>query len=288
MPITIASGWLIVLYLATAALTGLLLNWHYLPTTAHAHTCVVDLQSGAAGRFLRSSHFFSSHFALGLCVLHLVSALILRPVEAEATFETRRWLSGLVGCAILVALGFSGRVLPWDDHGGVSLLVAEGFFRLGDLSPVATILGPEQTGHQLQRLLLLHAGGIAALAVCGAWHIDLRDRLAALMRASTLTRVVIISVAGVGLLAVVAALVPAPLGPPFVDGPSAHVGAEWYLRWVQTLSLRSALAAQAVVVTIVGLGLVTPVLARRLGERALRFVWLVVLAGLAAASFFSR
>jgi hypothetical protein len=276
---TILSGWLILLCVAAAALSGLLLGWHYVPTAAHAYSSVVDLEAASlAGRALRSLHLYSCHFSVALTAIHLLLALVSKLQEP---LEARRWISGVVATVLLVALGFSGIILPYDEHGGLALVVADGLLRLGEARPVAALLGGAAEHHQLQRVLLLHVGATALLAASLAWHVDLRARLAAW--AQELRGTLLAAGLTAGTLLVVALVARAPLGAPFVDAAPTVGVAPWYLRWLQQLSLRGDHVAQIALLVLLAAALATPALTRAIGERGPRLFWLVTLVAAAAA-----
>jgi len=293
-----ASGWLILLFLGTAVLSGLLVGWSYIPTPELAHPSIVDLESATlAGRTLRSLHFFSSHLCLAITLVHLLSVLMqpywsrpLRRAAGPTGLSSRaqpftRWISGLLCLVLLIALAFTGKVLPWDQHGGASLVVAEGL--------LATPVLGTATALKLHRVWLLHLSGTGLLLICLLAHVPLRARLSSWIRTPNKKTVAIIAGGALVAALVFSVLVSAPLGQPF-SGRIEHgeVSAEWYLRWLQGLAVGSTDLARLVLLALLGLGLATPALQRRLGTRGSRFgdwgirgMWLTVAAALSVISF---
>jgi len=289
--LVVLSGWLILLCLALILLSGLLLGWSYVPTAAQAHASVVDLESTSAlGRAARAVHLIATHAAIALCLLHLL-LVVARSSFGDDTSPNDRsdpdrragWISGLLALGALLALAFGGRILPWDEHGGVSLVLAESFFAVGAANPVAALLGEGPL--RLQRLWMIHLVGSTLLVLCVVIHAPVRRRLAAWWSADDPWRPAARALAALTALLLTAALVHAPLGPPFrLEEVAAGVAAQWYLRWLQVLSVSSTGLAQVALVLLCALGLATPVLARLLGRGRLRAVWLVLLAGLVVIS----
>ena len=116
------TGWLALLCVPVALLSGGLLGWFYLPDPFTAHGSLVELESVVpGGPFLRSLHSLSSHVALVVALLHFVAVLL----RSDGTrHRSGSWSTGLWALALLGALGFSGRALPWDQHAGLSLQMA--------------------------------------------------------------------------------------------------------------------------------------------------------------------
>lgn len=274
------TGWLILLSLALAALSGLVLAVSYLPVPTLAHESVVDLEStGLVGAAARALHFLSSHGCLALTLLHAVIALVAR---LDPPAPQRSWTSGLLALVLLVGLAFSGRVLPWDQHGGLSLVIAEAFFRVGDLSPVAALLG--KAALRLQRLWLLHLLGTGLLVLCLAFHVPFRRRLASWRRSGPPRRAALLALGLVSGVLALSLLVTAPLGQPFDGRAAVEASAEWYLRWLQVLSVRSNSLARLVLAGLVAFGLLTPRLDRSLGWRGVRATWLTILVALSVVT----
>ena len=273
------TGWLGLLALVLAVLSGLLLSWHYRPDAAAAHASVIDLESATVtGATMRSLHWYATHLALAALLLHLSCALVFgrRSTSTREWFPTR-WLSGLSGLALVVLLAYSGRALPWDAHGATSVVVARAFLTVGETRLLDAVLG--RGAAVLPRLWLLHLALTGLLLAPILVHVPLRGALPALERRTLL-------VAGVAFVAlvVIALLVRAPLGPPADPLAAPAAEAQWYLRWLQWLALRSPAIARLALLVVLVLGVATPALGRRLGGRRLRLTWLATLAILVVLS----
>jgi hypothetical protein len=281
---TTTSGWLILLCLAASGISGGALSWFFVPALHLAHVSVVDLESTVTlGRFLRSLHYFSTQGALGLGLLHLAAVLSAR----RCSIVPRTWISGALVALLVLGLAFSGKVLPWDLHGGVSLVVARSFLGWGDRDLLGILLGPPGGDLVLQRVFLLHLALCGGLVPCLLYHVPLRARIAAWIRADGLPRGMLLIVALLlgGLLCMSVAR-SAPLGQPFSEENMAGsvVTAEWYLRWLQYLSLHSTALARVAVVALVAVALGSPLLGRLIGDRRIRLSWVCLLAAGVAVS----
>jgi len=329
---TTLAGWVALLCLPVALLSGAVVGWFYVPDPAAAHATLVELESVVpGGAWLRSLHAISSHAALGLGLLHLLGGVLRRERRATSDEDpvvpasSRAWSTGLVALAVLGLLAFTGRALPWDQHAGLSLQMADRFLRAGDLQPVRWLLGPMGGPLLLQRVWLLHLGLAVALALALAGHGSLRARLREWTAAPrTGRRAIAVTVGALGLLVGAGLVHRPPLGhpassslvtpletsletsldsaPALLDGAerstatgaerstsagverSASTGAEWYLRWLQFLSVRAGAAAPLALGLLALVVAFTPLLHRKLGPRGLRLIWAGVLSTLTVLS----
>jgi hypothetical protein len=272
------TGWLALLCIPVALLSGALLGWFYLPDPASAHGSLVELESVVPfGALLRSLHSVSSHGALGTALLHF--AAVLRQDGARDRSTT--WTTGVWALALLGALAFSGRALPWDQHAGLSLQMADRFLRAGEVRPLSLLFGPLDGPLLLERVWLLHLGLTVGLAALLLWHLPLRTRLREWSAdARARRRALAVGGGGLALLLVAGLVFRAPLGLPFAADAEqlARPSAEWYLRWIQLLSLRAGPAALITLGVLVAAAIGTPLVHRRLGPRRLRFLWAGLLA----------
>ena len=275
MPFSKLFGWIALLYAATAAFTGALVAWHYVPSLDLAQASLFDLHETVRfGGTLRSVHHWSGHLSLIFALLHFAFAL-----RWKRDTEPRRatWVTGLAAVALLVTLAFLGRLLPWDEHGAVSWVVARAFFGLP--SPAAL----PGSAHTLMRVWLLHMIGAATLTVCVAlhfsWRVALRERGFA---RETLPIVAAVAVAALVVLAMAS---PVSLHGPFLGFTSSTTAtAEWYLRWLQFLAERSVLLARVALLSLAGLSALSALARTRVQQRGCRWAWAAVLAGLAVLS----
>ena len=153
------TSWMATVCAAVAGLSGMGLSWHYVPDPSHAHASILSLQASSyIGLQLRALHSHSAHACMALTVAHLIVVLARRRAGPDAY---RLWTAGIAAALIAMAVSFTGRVLPWDQHAGVSLTVAGAFMRVGSTDWVLALLGFPQLA--LQRLLVLHVIGSIGL-----------------------------------------------------------------------------------------------------------------------------
>src|ERR1700720_197311 len=95
-------------------ITGVFLALYYVPSADHAHTTVAYItKSVTAGSFLRSLHAYGASAMVIVVLLHLSQTYIY------GSYKGRRellWLSGCVLFALVLAMAFTGYLLPWDQR----------------------------------------------------------------------------------------------------------------------------------------------------------------------------
>src|SRR5665213_2954515 len=94
-------------------ITGLCLALYYVPSAQSAHTSVAYItKQVAAGSFLRSLHYYGSSAMIIVLVLHFLQTFLY------GSFKGRRellWMSGAILSFLVLAMGFTGYLLPWDQ-----------------------------------------------------------------------------------------------------------------------------------------------------------------------------
>ncbi len=94
-------------------ITGLCLALYYVPSAESAHTSVAYItKQVAAGQFLRSLHYYGSSAMIIVLLLHFLQTFIY------GSFKGRRellWMSGAFLSCLVLGMGFSGYLLPWDQ-----------------------------------------------------------------------------------------------------------------------------------------------------------------------------
>src|ERR1700732_4949919 len=95
-------------------ITGVFLALYYVPSADHAHTTVAYItKSVTAGSFLRSLHAYGASAMIVVLLLHLSQTYIY------GAYKGRRellWLSGCVLFGLVLAMAFTGYLLPWDQR----------------------------------------------------------------------------------------------------------------------------------------------------------------------------
>ena len=94
-------------------ITGLCLALYYVPSAESAHTSVsYIMKQVAAGSFLRSLHYYGSSAMIIVLALHFLQTFLY------GSFKGRRellWISGGVLSFLVLGMGFTGYLLPWDQ-----------------------------------------------------------------------------------------------------------------------------------------------------------------------------
>jgi ubiquinol-cytochrome c reductase cytochrome b subunit len=94
-------------------ITGICLALYYVPSAESAHTSVAYISKQvAAGAFLRSLHYYGSSAMIIVLALHFLQTFLY------GSFKGRRellWISGAVLSFLVLGMGFTGYLLPWDQ-----------------------------------------------------------------------------------------------------------------------------------------------------------------------------
>jgi ubiquinol-cytochrome c reductase cytochrome b subunit len=94
-------------------ITGIALALYYVPSAETAHTSVAYItKQVAAGAFLRSLHYYGSSAMIVVLALHFLQTFLW------GSFKGRRellWISGALLSFLVLAMGFTGYLLPWDQ-----------------------------------------------------------------------------------------------------------------------------------------------------------------------------
>lgn len=95
-------------------ITGVFLALYYVPSADHAHTTVAYITKAVtAGSFLRSLHAYGASAMVIVLFLHLSQTYIY------GSYKGRRellWLSGCMLFGMVLAMAFTGYLLPWDQR----------------------------------------------------------------------------------------------------------------------------------------------------------------------------
>jgi len=95
------------------AVTGVSLALYYTPTADTAHTSVAYItKQVAGGAFLRSLHSYGSSAMIIVLALHFLQTFLY------GSFKGRRellWISGALLSLLVLGMGFTGYLLPWDQ-----------------------------------------------------------------------------------------------------------------------------------------------------------------------------
>ena len=94
-------------------ITGICLALYYVPSAESAHTSVAYItKQVAAGAFLRSLHSYGSSAMIVVLLLHFLQTFLY------GSYKGRRellWMSGAFLSLLVLGMGFTGYLLPWDQ-----------------------------------------------------------------------------------------------------------------------------------------------------------------------------
>jgi ubiquinol-cytochrome c reductase cytochrome b subunit len=158
------SGSMLVCAFMTQVVTGLFLWMYYSPGSQNAWESVYFLQNEVQGGWLlRGVHHFMAQAMVVLLPCHLAQVVLCRAYVAPR--EINYWL-GLVLMLLVMGLGLTGYLLPWDQKGYWATKVATELMSLppGGAYMQKLVVGGQDYGHMtLTRFFALHAGLLPAL-----------------------------------------------------------------------------------------------------------------------------
>jgi ubiquinol-cytochrome c reductase cytochrome b subunit len=145
--------------------TGLMLWACYSPSAQTAWESVYYLQNHTTGGWLlRGVHHFTAHAMVILLAVHFVQVVVDGAYRAPR--EINFWL-GLILMQLVLALGLTGYLLPWDQKGYWATKVATNMMALvpivGEPLQKLVVGGTEYGHYTLTRFFALHAGVLPAM-----------------------------------------------------------------------------------------------------------------------------
>jgi len=145
--------------------TGVILWSAYSPSAQTAWESVYYIQYQMTGGWLlRGVHHFTSYAMVVLLAVHFVQVVIDGAYRAPR--EVNFWI-GLVLMQIVLALGLTGYLLPWDQKGYWATKVATNMIALvpivGESLQRLVVGGSDYGHHTLTRFFALHAGVLPGL-----------------------------------------------------------------------------------------------------------------------------
>jgi ubiquinol-cytochrome c reductase cytochrome b subunit len=147
-------------------LTGVLMLFVYVPSPDHAADSMYYLNQMAFGRLISGLHHWGASVMIVLVFLHMLRVFYYK---AYARPRELTWIVGVLLLLLVLAMGFTGFLLPWDREGYwgtvVGVHIAEATPLVGDY--VAEFLrGGAVFGTQtLSRFFALHVAALPILMV---------------------------------------------------------------------------------------------------------------------------
>jgi len=95
------------------SLSGILLLFYYVPSTAQAYDRMLDLRGTVAfGTFLRNLHRWSAHGMVAVVFLHMCRVFFTGAYKKPREFN---WVIGVLLFLLTLVASFTGYLLPWDQ-----------------------------------------------------------------------------------------------------------------------------------------------------------------------------
>jgi ubiquinol-cytochrome c reductase cytochrome b subunit len=299
-------------------ITGIFLALYYVPSADHAHTVVSYIvKVVSSGSFIRSIHAYGSSGIIILLCLHIGQTVLY------GSYKGRRellWLSGCILMALMLAMAFTGYLLPWDQK--AYFATAVGTNLIAEVPWIGPILqklvrGGDQMGTlTLSRFFVLHVfvlPGMLITFIAGHVFFFRKAGAAGPIREDPISpklpsvpfypRQVLMDAAFavvlIGILAVLAKTIPMDLGPAANPADTHFLPRpEWYYRpafqWLKYLSGRWSFIGGILLPALLALVFAAvPFLDRRLERRPWKrpisvgafFLFLICYTGLGIASY---
>ena len=139
-------------------LTGILLLFYYVPTTANAWDSIYYIMSDVYfGHLIRGIHFWSANILVVVIGLHMLRTFFSGAYKAPREMN---WIVGVALILIVTVLAFSGYALRWDAEGFWAWEVG---IKIGSYSPfvgnylAAFLIGGDTVGPAtLSRVFVVH------------------------------------------------------------------------------------------------------------------------------------
>lgn len=96
------------------AITGILLTIYYVPTPDHAYDSVQYITTQVPlGWLIRGLHHWGASAMVVLVVLHMLRVIIFGAYKFPREVT---WFTGVILFLVVIAFGFTGYLLPWDQR----------------------------------------------------------------------------------------------------------------------------------------------------------------------------
>jgi ubiquinol-cytochrome c reductase cytochrome b subunit len=157
-------GWLYVLGFVTLSLfllqilTGIALVSRYIPSTDAAYESVATItREGWSGRMIRGMHYWGASLMILFMVLHLARVFLTGAYKFP---REANWITGVLLMGLVLAMGFTGQLLRWDQDGLWGVVVAAQYAArvplIGDAFQRFILAGDTGGGATLSRFFSLH------------------------------------------------------------------------------------------------------------------------------------
>ncbi len=240
-------GALAVIFFLVEAATGILLLVYYRPSASAAYYSTgIIMDEVRFGWLVRSLHRWGSDLLILFCFLHLIRVYFSRAYLAPRQLN---WIIGVLLLVLVLTLGFTGTLLPWDQY---AYWYIDGARKTIAAVPVmgnvvlALIWGGWEIGEEvLLRFYAFHVGVLPWLAlafllvhVLLVWRLGIKTPATGTGRPAAptpflpdfLLSLLVTALLVAGLLVTVAVCFPATLAEPADPlSPLGHAQPRWYL-----------------------------------------------------------
>ena len=158
-------GGLTLFLFAVQIFTGILLLLYYRPSATEAYESVQFIVTQVQfGWLIRNVHSWSANLLIGLAFAHFFSVFFLKSYRKPRELT---WVSGMLLLFLMLAFGFSGYLLPWNELSFFATKVGTGIAGAVPLVGRFTMRllrgGDDVTGATLSRFYGLHVAVLPAI-----------------------------------------------------------------------------------------------------------------------------
>jgi len=159
-------GGMTLFFFGVQVVTGILLLLYYRPSAAEAYDSVQFIMTRVPfGWLIRSLHSWSANLLVAAAFVHLFSVLFLKAYRKPREIT---WISGVLLLFLMLAFGFTGYLLPWNELAFFATRVGTDIAGAVPFIGEATVRflrgGPEVTGATLTRFYGVHVAVLPAIA----------------------------------------------------------------------------------------------------------------------------
>jgi cytochrome b6 len=158
-------GGLTLFLFAVQVASGILLLLYYRPSAEEAYESVQFIMTQVEfGWLVRNVHSWSANLLVAAAVAHFFSVLLLKSYRKPRELT---WVSGMLLLVLMLAFGFSGYLLPWNELAFFATKVGTGIAGavpvVGGFTMRLLRGGDDVTGATLSRFYGLHVAILPAL-----------------------------------------------------------------------------------------------------------------------------
>jgi cytochrome b6 len=158
-------GGMTLFFFIVQVVTGILLLLYYRPSAEEAYDSVQFIMTRVPfGWLVRSIHSWSANLMVGAAFVHLFSVLFLKAYRRPREIT---WISGVLLLFVILAFGFTGYLLPWNEVAFFATRVGTDMAGAVPVVGETTVRflrgGAEVTGATLTRFYGVHVAVLPAI-----------------------------------------------------------------------------------------------------------------------------